>query len=163
MRAPRGDRVVPRPSRTDDHLGIGAFGQIRNRAQERTAAGGEPGHRDPGRDPVVRAFPYLADRRFGGSDRLVEALAGKGFGEVAQERVVYVMTRPGLSRALIVGLIAAFVGLAVALDVTAESLDTLGTALAATAAATFTAVAIIAAPIVKRHGDRGRCRCPSKS
>ena len=65
----------------------------------------------------------------------------------------YVIGQDRLSRALIIGLIAAFVGLAVALDVTGESLDTLGIALAATAAATFTAVAIIAAPIVKRHGD----------
>ncbi len=62
----------------------------------------------------------------------------------------------GLDRpswALGVGLVAAFIGLVFALGVTAGGLDPWGIVLAATAAASFSALAVIAAPIIARYGD----------
>jgi drug/metabolite transporter (DMT)-like permease len=58
-----------------------------------------------------------------------------------------------LSRALIIGLVVAFIGLAIALDVTGDTLDPVGLALAAFGAAAFSTLAIIAAPIAARRGD----------
>ena len=62
----------------------------------------------------------------------------------------------GLDRpswALGIGLIVAFVGLAFALGVTGGRLDPAGIALAATAAASFSVMAVLAAPIIARCGD----------
>ncbi len=58
-----------------------------------------------------------------------------------------------LSWALGSGLVVAFIGLAFALGVTGGGLDPVGIVLAATAAASFSALAIIAAPIIARCGD----------
>jgi drug/metabolite transporter (DMT)-like permease len=101
---------------------------------------------------LLAAYSYCLMEAF---DRLPVALAVITFYlyPLFMGITAYVIGQDRLSRALVIGLIAAFVGLAVALDVTGESLDPLGIALAAAAAATFTAVAVIAAPIVKRHGD----------
>lgn len=65
----------------------------------------------------------------------------------------YAIGQERLSWALGIGLAVAFIGLAIALDVTGGGLETLGIVLAAFAAVSFSAVAVIAAPIIKRYGD----------
>ncbi len=101
---------------------------------------------------LIAAYSYCLMVAF---DRLPVALAVLTFYlyPLFMGITAYVIGQDRLSRALIIGLITAFVGLAVAVDVTGEILDPLGIALSAIAAAIFTAVAFIAAPIVKRQGD----------
>ena len=67
--------------------------------------------------------------------------------------IAFVIGQERPSWALGIGLVVAFIGLAIALDVTGGGLETLGIVLAATGAASFSAIAVMAAPIIKRCGD----------
>jgi drug/metabolite transporter (DMT)-like permease len=65
----------------------------------------------------------------------------------------YAMGEERPSAAPVAGLVVAFIGLGLALDVTGDGLDALGIAYAALGALTFTGAAIGSAPIIRRAGD----------
>jgi drug/metabolite transporter (DMT)-like permease len=101
---------------------------------------------------LLAAYSFCLMEAF---DRLPVALAVLTFYlyPIIMGFAAYCIGQDRLSRALVIGLVVAFIGLGIALDVTGESLDPLGIALAAIAAAFFSALAIIAAPIAARSGD----------
>jgi drug/metabolite transporter (DMT)-like permease len=65
----------------------------------------------------------------------------------------YAMGDERPSAAPIAGLVVAFVGLGLALDVTGDTLDPIGIGYAALGALTFTVAAVASAPIIRRAGD----------
>ena len=65
----------------------------------------------------------------------------------------YAIGRDRLNWALVAGLVVAFGGLALALDVTGGTLDTSGMLFAVAGAVSFTVVAIVSTPMIARHGD----------
>lgn len=66
---------------------------------------------------------------------------------------VHFTGREPITKALAAGLVGAFIGLALALDVTGDGLHGPGIALAAASAATFTVIAMVTQPLIARAGD----------
>ena len=75
---------------------------------------------------------------------LYPLMIGIGAAATGQER---------LNRGLVIALVIAFAGLALALDVTGGGLDTTGIVFAALSAASFAVVAVACTPLIHAHGD----------